>query len=182
MFHTSAIPITVTGLSLRLYLMHANRKLRFTHLLALPMFKSIVVALALVQLLLSSAVALATPVYKCSANGTVRYQEGPCQPDSRKPPTIEELNAARQKQLGQEAQRPGSPKPQSGSSAKPEAAVVAPGKLLASAGTTFKCDSRKHCSQMTSCAEAKYFLANCPGVKMDGDRDGIPCEEQFCGH
>jgi hypothetical protein len=159
--------------------MHANRKLRFTRLLALSMFKSIVAALALAQLLLPSAVA--TPVYKCSANGTVRYQEGPCQPDSRKPPTIEELNAARQKQLGQEAQRPGSPKPQSGSSAKPEAAVVAPGKLLASAGTTFKCDSRKHCSQMTSCAEAKYFLANCPGVKMDGDRDGIPCEEQFCG-
>ncbi|MCX7218759.1 MAG: excalibur calcium-binding domain-containing protein [Burkholderiales bacterium] len=180
MFHTSAIPITVTDLSLRLYFMHAYRKLRFTHLLALPMFKSIVLAFALVQLLLPSAVA--TPVYKCSANGTVRYQEGPCQPDSRKPPTIEELNAARQKQLAQDALRPGNPRQPSSSSAKPEAAVAAPGKLLASAGTTFKCDSRKHCSQMTSCAEAKYFLANCPGVKMDGDRDGIPCEEQLCGH
>jgi hypothetical protein len=179
MFHTSAIPITVTDLSFRLYLMHANRKLRFTHLLASTTFKSMVLAFALVQLLLPSAVA--TPVYKCSVNGTVHYQEGPCQPDSRKPPTIEELNAARQKQLAQDALRPSRPKPPSGSSAKPEAAVAAPGKLLASAGTTFKCDSRKHCSQMTSCAEAKYFLANCPGVKMDGDRDGIPCEEQFCG-
>jgi hypothetical protein len=33
---------------------------------------------------------------------------------------------------------------------------------------------------MRSCAEAKYFLANCPGVKMDGNRDGTPCEQQWC--
>jgi cold shock CspA family protein len=45
---------------------------------------------------------------------------------------------------------------------------------------SFRCDGRQHCSQMTSCAEATFFLKNCPGVKMDGDGDGIPCEEQFC--
>ncbi|WP_440224309.1 cold shock domain-containing protein [Dokdonella sp. MW10] len=45
----------------------------------------------------------------------------------------------------------------------------------------FACDGRIHCSQMTSCAEATFFLQHCPGVKMDGDRDGIPCEEQWCG-
>jgi hypothetical protein len=39
---------------------------------------------------------------------------------------------------------------------------------------------RIYCSQMTSCAEATYFLQNCPGTKMDGDNDGIPCEEQWC--
>jgi hypothetical protein len=44
----------------------------------------------------------------------------------------------------------------------------------------FKCDGRIYCSQMTSCAEATYFLRNCPGTKMDGDRDGIPCESQWC--
>ena len=44
----------------------------------------------------------------------------------------------------------------------------------------FQCDGRQHCSQMTSCQEAKLFLKNCPGMKMDGDRDGIPCEEQWC--
>ncbi|TLZ00944.1 MAG: excalibur calcium-binding domain-containing protein [Gammaproteobacteria bacterium] len=33
---------------------------------------------------------------------------------------------------------------------------------------------------MNSCAEAKYFLAHCPNVKMDGDHDGIPCERQWC--
>jgi hypothetical protein len=33
---------------------------------------------------------------------------------------------------------------------------------------------------MRSCAEATWFLKNCPGVQMDGDRDGIPCETQWC--
>lgn len=45
----------------------------------------------------------------------------------------------------------------------------------------YRCDGRTHCSQMTSCAEATYFLRNCPGVKMDGNNDGIPCEQQWCG-
>jgi cold shock CspA family protein len=46
--------------------------------------------------------------------------------------------------------------------------------------TTFSCDGRTHCSQMTSCAEAKWFIHNCPGTKMDGNNDGIPCQEQWC--
>lgn len=45
----------------------------------------------------------------------------------------------------------------------------------------FRCDGRTHCSQMTSCAEATYFLKNCPNTKMDGDGDGVPCEQQWCG-
>lgn len=44
----------------------------------------------------------------------------------------------------------------------------------------YQCDGRKRCSQMTSCAEAKFFLENCPGTEMDGDHDGIPCEQQWC--
>ena len=44
----------------------------------------------------------------------------------------------------------------------------------------FHCDGRQYCSQMTSCREAKLFLKNCPGMKMDGDGDGVPCEEQWC--
>ena len=44
----------------------------------------------------------------------------------------------------------------------------------------YRCDGRTHCSQMTSCAEATYFLKNCPDVKMDGNHDGIPCERQWC--
>lgn len=42
--------------------------------------------------------------------------------------------------------------------------------------SSFKCDGRVYCSQMTSRAEAEFFVRNCPNTKMDGDRDGIPCE------
>lgn len=45
----------------------------------------------------------------------------------------------------------------------------------------FSCDGRAYCSQMTSCEEATFFLRNCPGVKMDGNNDGVPCEQQWCG-
>lgn len=40
----------------------------------------------------------------------------------------------------------------------------------------FTCDGRQHCSQMTSRAEAEFFTRHCPNTKMDGDDDGIPCE------
>jgi cold shock CspA family protein len=48
------------------------------------------------------------------------------------------------------------------------------------AASRFSCDGRIHCSQMTSCEEATFFLKNCPGTQMDGDRDGVPCEQQLC--
>ena len=45
----------------------------------------------------------------------------------------------------------------------------------------YKCDGRIYCSQMSSCAEATFFLKNCPGVHMDGGQsNGIPCESQWC--
>jgi len=47
-------------------------------------------------------------------------------------------------------------------------------------GGNFRCDGRTYCSQMRSCAEATFFLRNCPGTKMDGDNDGVPCERQWC--
>ncbi|MCU1797945.1 excalibur calcium-binding domain-containing protein [Pectobacterium polaris] len=40
----------------------------------------------------------------------------------------------------------------------------------------FVCDGRQYCSQMDSRDEAYFFIQNCPDTKMDGDRDGIPCE------
>jgi len=43
-----------------------------------------------------------------------------------------------------------------------------------------RCDGRTHCSHMRSCEEAKYFIQHCPNTQMDGDRDGVPCEEQWC--
>lgn len=46
---------------------------------------------------------------------------------------------------------------------------------------SFSCDGRTRCSQMRSCDEAICFVRNCPGIKMDGDGDGVPCESQWCG-
>ena len=62
------------------------------------------------------------------------------------------------------------------------ASPAAPRAVAAEVPATspFKCDGRTHCSQMTSCAEATFFLRNCPGVKMDGNHDGVPCEQQWC--
>ncbi|MFC3531063.1 cold shock domain-containing protein [Vogesella facilis] len=51
--------------------------------------------------------------------------------------------------------------------------------LAADSSPQFSCDGRQHCSQMRSKEEALYFLQHCPDTKMDGDRDGDPCEDQF---
>lgn len=67
----------------------------------------------------------------------------------------------------------------------PIAAVLAPERQPDRTGTAppsaiYSCGGRTMCSQMTSCAEATWVLQNCPGTKMDGNGDGIPCEKQFC--
>lgn len=46
--------------------------------------------------------------------------------------------------------------------------------------SNYSCDGREHCTQMSSCEEATFFIQNCPNTKMDGDYDGIPCERQHC--
>jgi predicted lipid-binding transport protein (Tim44 family) len=114
----------------------------------------------------------AAPMNKCVVNGTVTYQQAPCPSGQvRRTPTLDELNAAeRQKRAAAAA---------AAASAPPSRERAAPAAPTAPGG--FVCDGRTHCSQMRSCAEATYFLANCPGVKMDGDRNGIPCEQQWCG-
>ncbi|PKV13928.1 excalibur calcium-binding domain-containing protein [Xanthomonas prunicola] len=61
-------------------------------------------------------------------------------------------------------------------------AAAAAGKTSATPAPTphYSCGGRKHCSQMTSCDDATWVLRNCPGTKMDGDNDGVPCEDQLC--
>jgi cold shock CspA family protein len=44
----------------------------------------------------------------------------------------------------------------------------------------YSCAGKVYCSEMTSCEEAKFYQNTCPGTKMDGDRDGVPCERQWC--
>lgn len=45
----------------------------------------------------------------------------------------------------------------------------------------YQCNGRTHCSQMSSCEEATWVLDHCPGTEMDGNHDGVPCEQQWCG-
>ena len=139
--------------------------------------------LALVLAFLATPLSLdaASPVFKCVINGSVTYQSSPCPSgEVRPPPTVEQLNAAQQKKQrdggNAPAAQPVAPAPVTQSPSNPAAASGPPARA-----ETFKCDGRIHCSQMTSCAEAKFFLRKCPGVKMDGDGNGIPCEKQWCG-
>lgn len=53
-------------------------------------------------------------------------------------------------------------------------------KLEVESKPRFQCEGKRFCSEMTSCEEATFYLKNCPNVEIDGDRDGIPCESQFC--
>lgn len=67
--------------------------------------------------------------------------------------------------------------------ARPAAAPPPPLAPLAAAprsGAAQRCDGRTRCAQMTSCEEATWFLRHCPGVQLDGDGDGVPCERQWC--
>lgn len=50
------------------------------------------------------------------------------------------------------------------------------------APASFICEpGNTHCSHMRSLDEARFYLRHCPGVKLDGDNDGEPCEQQFAG-
>lgn len=49
------------------------------------------------------------------------------------------------------------------------------------ANADFRCSAEKNsCSRMSSCAEAFFHQEVCRVEGMDGDRDGIPCERQWC--
>jgi len=133
-------------------------------------------AVVFASLSIPPAVQAGPTVYKCITNGAVTYQSGPCQ--SARPrvyPTLEQLNRERKKKPSQpvEARAPVTQQ-------APESFVRQDNSPSTMPAERFTCDGRTHCSHMTSCAEATYFLNNCPNVKMDGDLDGIPCERQWC--
>ena len=48
------------------------------------------------------------------------------------------------------------------------------------ADASFSCTGKRYCSEMHSCEEATYYLNSCPNTEMDGDNDGVPCENQWC--
>jgi len=134
--------------------------------------RTFIVSICLLAGLLASTLGhAASAVHKCEINGAITYQSSPCPSgETRQRPTAEQLNAERRKRA---ASAPAA------QTAPPASATAAPA-TQPNPPKSFRCDGRTLCSQMTSCAEARYFLANCPGVKMDGDGNGIPCERQWC--
>lgn len=46
--------------------------------------------------------------------------------------------------------------------------------------SNYSCEGKTYCSEMKSCGEALFYQENCSATEMDGDRDGIPCEQQWC--
>jgi len=42
------------------------------------------------------------------------------------------------------------------------------------------CGGKRYCREMTSCAEARFYLETCGLSQLDGDGDGSPCES-LCG-
>jgi hypothetical protein len=41
---------------------------------------------------------------------------------------------------------------------------------------TFTCGAKRYCREMSSCEEARFHLESCALRRIDGDRDGVPCE------
>lgn len=61
---------------------------------------------------------------------------------------------------------------------------VAASSGIAPAGETvsgFTCGGKKHCSEMASCEEAGHYLTQCGIKTLDGNGDGVPCEN-LCGN
>ena len=55
---------------------------------------------------------------------------------------------------------------------KPHAAIAS----VNSDATLSGCGSKKYCSQMTSCDEARHYQTQCGIKTLDGNADGVPCE------
>lgn len=120
-------------------------------------------------LVIAVSTASGQAVYRCEIKGKVSYSHEPCA-EAKAPATPPKQGSDTSRGVSRNADTPhqgvmGAPVPASN---RPPAV------------SAFRCDGRLHCSQMTSCSEAKHFLKHCPGVKMDGDGDGVPCEQQWC--
>lgn len=136
---------------------------------------------SILALSLSHSAVQAGPVNKCVIGGITTYQQAPCPaPQRGQQPTIAQLNAAevqRRAVANAASAASAASAPLGPMSGMPAVAARAPD----AAHAKFSCDGRQYCSQMRSCDEARFFLAHCPGVRMDGDHNGTPCEKQWCG-
>lgn len=65
--------------------------------------------------------------------------------------------------------------------ARPQALFTpAPRSAPANSGEPFSCSGKRFCREMSSCAEAHFYLRQCGVASLDGNSDGQPCEV-LCG-
>ncbi len=43
-------------------------------------------------------------------------------------------------------------------------------------GSSYTCGAKRYCTQMATCDEAYFYYNNCGLTRLDGDKDGVPCE------
>ena len=60
--------------------------------------------------------------------------------------------------------------------AHPTTLPAAPAVTSAPVAGAYTCGSKRHCAQMISCAEARFYLTQCGVKTLDRNRDGVPCE------
>jgi len=49
--------------------------------------------------------------------------------------------------------------------------------LAASAPSAMACGAKRYCREMSSCAEAAFYLRQCGLTRLDRDGDGVACED-----
>ena len=60
-------------------------------------------------------------------------------------------------------------------------AATTPEPAPAQAELAGRCGAKRTCGEMTSCAEARFYLNECGVSRLDGDKDGTPCEALCAG-
>lgn len=58
----------------------------------------------------------------------------------------------------------------------PQPSIQVGATISPAASGGFACAGKTTCGQMSSCAEAQFYLNSCGVSRLDGDRDGVPCE------
>ena len=148
-----------------------------------------------IMFLLGAVLVISNPswgaIYKCpTKNGGITYSNTPCESGARKDgDTWVNLNDEREQKARQDELRRDAIEKARTQRDKAQIHYAPDSGIAIESGTPttsksmqsrFRCDGRIHCSQMTSCEEATFFLMNCPNTKMDGNNDGVPCEQQWC--
>jgi hypothetical protein len=59
----------------------------------------------------------------------------------------------------------------------PTAPAVPTAAADGGAGGAMSCGAKRTCGEMSGCEEARFYLTQCGVSRLDGDKDGTPCEE-----